>query len=75
MRGTSGASSRNGVHETGLDRVIAPVTTCSNSHLFNVGRRNCAWTPEKGFKAPQAAGEIHTEFERGSSAENSRLRD
>jgi obg-like ATPase 1 len=24
-----------------------------------------AWTIQKGFKAPQAAGRIHTDFEKG----------
>ena len=34
--------------------------------FFTVGPKEArAWTVEKGSKAPQAAGEIHTDFERG----------
>ena len=34
--------------------------------FFTVGPKETrAWTLEKGSKAPQAAGEIHTDFERG----------
>jgi ribosome-binding ATPase YchF (GTP1/OBG family) len=34
--------------------------------FFTVGPKEArAWTVEKGAKAPQAAGEIHTDFERG----------
>ena len=33
---------------------------------FTVGPKECrAWTITKGTKAPQAAGVIHTDFERG----------
>jgi ribosome-binding ATPase YchF (GTP1/OBG family) len=33
---------------------------------FTVGEQECrAWTIHKGFKAPQAAGVIHSDFERG----------
>jgi ribosome-binding ATPase YchF (GTP1/OBG family) len=56
-----------GLHETGLARVIRsgydllPLIT-----FFTVGPKEArAWTVEKGSKAPQAAGEIHTDFERG----------
>ena len=45
----------------------ARATTCL--HLitfFTVGPKEArAWTVEKGSRAPQAAGEIHTDFERG----------
>ena len=34
--------------------------------FFTAGpKESRAWTVEKGAKAPQAAGEIHTDFERG----------
>ena len=34
--------------------------------FFTVGPKEArAWTFHKGAKAPQAAGEIHTDFERG----------
>ncbi len=34
--------------------------------FFTVGPKEArAWTVEVGAKAPQAAGEIHTDFERG----------
>ena len=34
--------------------------------FFTVGPKEArAWTVHKGAKAPQAAGEIHTDFERG----------
>jgi ribosome-binding ATPase YchF (GTP1/OBG family) len=33
---------------------------------FTVGETECrAWTIRKGWKAPQAAGVIHTDFEKG----------
>ena len=33
---------------------------------FTVGEQECrAWTIHKGYKAPQAAGVIHSDFERG----------
>ena len=56
-----------GLHETGLARVIR--SGYDLLHLitfFTVGPKEArAWTVEKGSKAPQAAGEIHTDFERG----------
>jgi len=55
------------LHETGLARVIR--SGYDLLHLitfFTVGPKEArAWTVEKGSKAPQAAGEIHTDFERG----------
>ena len=33
---------------------------------FTAGKKECkAWQIEKGTKAPQAAGKIHSDFERG----------
>jgi GTP-binding protein YchF len=56
-----------GLHETGLARVIR--SGYDLLHLitfFTVGPKEArAWTVEKGSKGPQAAGEIHTDFERG----------
>jgi GTP-binding protein YchF len=56
-----------GLHETGLARVIR--SGYDLLHLltfFTVGPKEArAWTLEKGRKAPQAAGEIHSDFERG----------
>ncbi len=56
-----------GLHETGLTRVIR--SGYDLLHLitfFTVGPKEArAWTVHAGAKAPQAAGEIHTDFERG----------
>lgn len=56
-----------GMSESGLDRLIK----CSYSLLGLIsfltgGADECrAWTIKKGTKAPQAAGKIHSDFERG----------
>lgn len=56
-----------GVKESGLDRLIK----CSYALLglisfLTYGKDECrAWTVKKGTKAPQAAGKIHTDIERG----------
>ena len=56
-----------GLDETGLARVIR--SGYDLLHLitfFTVGPKEArAWTVEVGSKAPQAAGEIHSDFERG----------
>ncbi len=56
-----------GIGQSGLDRLI---TACY--HLLGLisfltaGEDECrAWTIVRGTKAPQAAGKIHTDFERG----------
>ncbi len=56
-----------GLTETGLTRVIrAGYTLLDLLTFFTVGPKEArAWTVHKGAKAPQAAGEIHTDFERG----------
>lgn len=56
-----------GLHETGLARVIrAGYNLLGLITFFTIGPKEAhAWTVEKGAKAPQAAGEIHTDFERG----------
>jgi GTP-binding protein YchF len=56
-----------GLSETGLTRVIrAGYDLLHLITFFTVGPKEArAWTVEKGGKAPNAAGEIHTDFERG----------
>ncbi len=56
-----------GLEETGLARVIrAGYSLLHLLTFFTVGPKEArAWTVEVGSKAPQAAGEIHTDFERG----------
>jgi GTP-binding protein YchF len=56
-----------GLTETGLTRVIvAGYKLLSLLTFFTVGPKEArAWTVHAGAKAPQAAGEIHTDFERG----------
>ena len=56
-----------GLHETGLARVIrAGYELLHLITFFTVGPKEArAWTVAKGSRAPQAAGEIHTDFERG----------
>ena len=56
-----------GLEETGLARVIrAGYKLLKLLTFFTVGPKEArAWTVEAGSKAPQAAGEIHTDFERG----------
>jgi GTP-binding protein YchF len=56
-----------GLHETGLTRVIG-----AGYHLLHLitfftsgPKETRAWTVPKGAKAPQAAGVIHTDFEKG----------
>src|SRR3546814_17072285 len=53
--------------ETGLTRVIrAGYALLHLQTFFTVGPKEArAWTVPTGAKAPQAAGEIHTAFERG----------
>ncbi len=56
-----------GVSETGLDRLIrSGYALLGLITYFTAGEKEVrAWTIQKGFKAPQAAGVIHTDFERG----------
>jgi len=56
-----------GLHETGLARVIrAGYELLHLLTFFTVGPKEArAWTVHKGAHAPQAAGEIHTDFEKG----------
>jgi len=56
-----------GLAESGLDRLVK----CSYTLLGLISFLTCgadevrAWTIARGTKAPQAAGKIHTDFERG----------
>ncbi len=56
-----------GLDEPGLDRVIgAGYTLLGMQTYFTAGVKEVrAWTVRKGATAPQAAGVIHTDFERG----------
>jgi GTP-binding protein YchF len=56
-----------GLTESGLDRVIRVCyQTLGLQTYFTAGPKEVrAWTIKKGDKAPQAAGAIHTDFERG----------
>ncbi|MEA3038437.1 MAG: ribosome-binding ATPase [Sphingomonadales bacterium] len=56
-----------GLTETGLARVIrAGYDLLHLITFFTAGPKEArAWTVEKGAKAPQAAGAIHSDFERG----------
>ena len=56
-----------GLSESGLSRVIrAGYKLLGLKTFFTVGPKEArAWTFHAGAKAPQAAGEIHTDFERG----------
>ena len=56
-----------GVAESGLDRLIkCSYTLLGLISFLTYGKDECrAWTIKKGTKAPQAAGKIHTDIERG----------
>ena len=56
-----------GLEETGLTRVIrAGYELLGLITFFTAGPKEArAWTVRRGAKAPQAAGAIHTDFERG----------
>ena len=56
-----------GITESGLDRLIkASYALLGLISYLTSGEDECrAWTITKGTKAPQAAGKIHSDFERG----------
>ncbi|MFS8579105.1 MAG: redox-regulated ATPase YchF [Novibacillus thermophilus] len=56
-----------GLEEAGLDRLIrAAYSLLGLATYFTAGEKEVrAWTIKKGTKAPQAAGVIHSDFERG----------
>ena len=56
-----------GIPQSGLDQIIkAAYHLLGLRTFFTVGEPECrAWTFRDGMKAPQCAGIIHTDFERG----------
>jgi GTP-binding protein YchF len=56
-----------GIAESGLDKLIkCSYTLLGLISFLTAGSDECrAWTIKAGTKAPQAAGKIHTDFERG----------
>ncbi len=56
-----------GLAESGLDKLIRASYKLLGliSYLTSGEDETRAWTIKKGTKAPQAAGKIHTDFERG----------
>lgn len=56
-----------GLEHSGLDRLIqASYSLLGLISFLTAGSDECrAWTIKNGTKAPQAAGKIHTDFERG----------
>ncbi len=56
-----------GIKESGLDKMVAACYELLGliSYLTAGEKETRAWTIEKGTKAPQAAGKIHSDFERG----------
>jgi hypothetical protein len=56
-----------GVTSSGLDKLVKEAYDLLGLEtFFPAGEKECcAWTYKKGMKAPQCAGIIHTDFERG----------
>ena len=56
-----------GIKESGLDKLIkATYNLLGLATFFTAGTDECkAWTFKKGMKAPECAGIIHTDFEKG----------
>ncbi|MBQ1378150.1 MAG: redox-regulated ATPase YchF [Lachnospiraceae bacterium] len=56
-----------GISESGLDKLIRASYSLLGliSYLTAGEKETRAWTIKKGTKAPQAAGKIHSDFERG----------
>ena len=56
-----------GLHETGLTRIIqAGYALLGLITFFTIGPKEArAWTVQQGARAPEAAGVIHTDFEKG----------
>ena len=56
-----------GVEESGLDKLVAASYEILGliSYLTAGEKETRAWTIERGTKAPQAAGKIHSDFEKG----------
>ena len=56
-----------GIEESGLDQLITEAYNLLGlCTYFTAGEKECrAWTFKRGMKAPQCAGIIHTDFEKG----------
>ena len=56
-----------GLEKSGLDKLISASYSLLGliSYLTSGADETRAWTITKGTKAPQAAGKIHSDFERG----------
>lgn len=56
-----------GIKESGLEKMVSASYTLLGliSYLTSGEKETRAWTIKKGTKAPQAAGKIHSDFERG----------
>ena len=56
-----------GIEESGLDKLIKEAYSLLGlCTYFTAGEKECrAWTFRRGMKAPQCAGIIHTDFEKG----------
>ncbi len=56
-----------GTKESGLDRLVkASYSLLDLATFFTTGKDECrAWTFKKGMKAPECAGIIHSDFEKG----------
>ena len=56
-----------GITESGLDRLVSACYDLLGliSYLTAGEKETRAWTIKRGTKAPQAAGKIHTDFEKG----------
>ena len=56
-----------GIEESGLDQLVkASYSLLDLISFLTAGEDECrAWTIRRGTKAPQAAGKIHTDFEKG----------
>ena len=56
-----------GIKQSGLDKLIQASYSLLGliSYLTSGEDETRAWTIKKGTKAPQAAGKIHTDFEKG----------
>ena len=61
-----------GVEHDALEELIqAAYTTLGLQSFLTAGKKECrAWTIKKGSTAPEAAGTIHTDFQRGFIAAN-----
>lgn len=64
-----------GLKESGLEKLIKASYSLLGliSYLTAGETETRAWTIKKGTKAPQAAGKIHSDFERGFTVRGSQL--